>query len=223
MPHGRTLLSSPAIRSQDTIPAYAQTTRKRRWSASVGTTRETASSKSSEASERFEAALERTRASVRATVEQLVRPLADRGIPWAVTFGNHDFQCGLGNAEIESICREFPGCLNPDSARLQAEQYLPSQRVFACEPGTFALPGFRRGSYDVRAWSGIAGFRRLRTFRRVWKSVRGGVAISCRSAGNDGYAISETGSFARNREIAGTGSAVHGISAFSGGNSITNC
>ena len=60
-------------------PAYAQTTRKRRWSASVGTTRETASSKSSEASERFEAALERTRASVRATVEQLVRPLADRG------------------------------------------------------------------------------------------------------------------------------------------------
>ena len=103
-------------------PAYAQTTRKRRWSASVGTTRETASSKSSEASERFEAALERTRASVRATVEQLVRPLADRGIPWAVTFGNHDFQCGLGNAEIESICREFPGCLNPDPAGLQAEQ-----------------------------------------------------------------------------------------------------
>lgn len=145
-------------------PAYAQTTRKRRWSASVGTACETASPKSSEASERFEAALERTRAFVRATVEQLVRPLADRGIPWAVTFGNHDFQCGLSNAEIEGICREFPGCLNPDSAgaesnagnansaeimdsaksmdpaRLQSEQFLPSQRVFACEPGTFALP-----------------------------------------------------------------------------------
>lgn len=145
-------------------PAYAQTTRKRRWSASAETARETSSSKSSEASERFEAALERTRTSVRATIEQLVHPLVDRSIPWAVTFGNHDFQCGLGNAEIESICREFPGCLNPDptgdesnagsadsaeivdsakgtdSARLQAEQYLPSQRVFACESGTFALP-----------------------------------------------------------------------------------
>ena len=128
--------------------AYALTSRKRRWDArpasasseASGERYAAASSKSSEASERFEAALERTRASVRATVEQLVRPLADRGIPWAVTFGNHDFQCGLGNAEIESICREFPGCLNPDSARLQAEQYLPSQRVFACEPGTFALP-----------------------------------------------------------------------------------
>ena len=145
-------------------PAYAQTTRKRRWSASAETARETSSSKSSEASERFEAALECTRASVRATVEQLVRPLADRGIPWAVTFGNHDFQCGLNNAEIESICREFPGCLNPDSAgaesnagnansaetvdsakstdpvRLRSEHFLPNQRVFACEPGTFALP-----------------------------------------------------------------------------------
>ena len=82
-------------------PAYAQTTRKRRWSAAAGISSKTASSKSSEASERFEAALERTCASVRATVEQLVRPLADRGIPWAVTFGNHDFQCGLSNAEIE--------------------------------------------------------------------------------------------------------------------------
>lgn len=148
-------------------PAYAQTTRKRRWSAAAGISSKTASSKSSEASERFEAALERTCASVRATVEQLVRPLADRGIPWAVTFGNHDFQCGLSNAEIESICREFPGCMNPeptggesglggansansvgsmDSAedagfvQLRAESYLPNQRVFACEPGTFALP-----------------------------------------------------------------------------------
>ena len=148
-------------------PAYAQTTRKRRWSAAAGISSKTASSKSSEASERFEAALERTCASVRATVEQLVRPLADRGIPWAVTFGNHDFQCGLSNAEIESICREFPGCVNPeptggesglgdansansvgsmDSAedagfvQLRAESYLPNQRVFACEPGTFALP-----------------------------------------------------------------------------------
>lgn len=148
-------------------PAYAQTTRKRRWSAAAGISSKTASSKSSEASERFEAALERTRASVRATVEQLVRPLADRGIPWAVTFGNHDFQCGLSNAEIESICREFPGCVNPeptggesglggansansvgsmDSAedagfvQLRAESYLPNQRVFVCEPGTFALP-----------------------------------------------------------------------------------
>ena len=114
-------------------PAYAQTTRKRRWSASAETACETSSSKSSEVSERFEAALERTRTSVRATIEQLVHPLVDRSIPWAVTFGNHDFQCGLGNAEIESICREFPGCLNPDptgdkSNICRANACLPASR-----------------------------------------------------------------------------------------------
>ena len=149
-------------------PAYAQTTRKRRWSAAAGISSKTASSKSSEASERFEAALERTCASVRATVEQLVRPLADRGIPWAVTFGNHDFQCGLSNAEIESICREFPGCVNPEPTggesgprgrkfckfcgkhgfcgrcRFRATPggivFAESARIRLRVPGTFALP-----------------------------------------------------------------------------------
>ena len=80
--------------------AYALTSRKRRWDARPA-------SASSEASgERYAAALEHTRELVRATIEQLVHPLADRGVPWAVTFGNHDFQCGLDNDEIESICRE---------------------------------------------------------------------------------------------------------------------
>ena len=90
--------------------AYALTSRKRRWDARPA-------SASSEASgERYAAALEHTRELVRATIEQLVHPLADRGVPWAVTFGNHDFQCGLDNDEIESICREFPGCINPERA-----------------------------------------------------------------------------------------------------------
>ena len=82
--------------------AYALTSRKRRWDARPA-------SASSEASGgRYAAALEHTRELVRATIEQLVHPLADRGVPWAVTFGNHDFQCGLDNDGIESICREFP-------------------------------------------------------------------------------------------------------------------
>ena len=197
-------------------PAYAQTTRKRRWSAAAGISSRTASSKSSEASERFEAALERTCASVRATVEQLVRPLADRGIPWAVTFGNHDFQCGLSNAEIESICREFPGCVNPeptggesglggansansvgsmDSCGRCRFRTTPGGIVFAesarirLRAGHLRIAGCRCGPYDVRAGLGIAGFGRLRAFRRVRKPVRGGVAISCRSAESDACAI----------------------------------
>ena len=131
--------------------AYALTSRKRRWDARPA-------SASSEASgERYAAALEHTRELVRATIEQLVHPLADRGVPWAVTFGNHDFQCGLDNAEIESICREFPGCINPERAAdgttgiavkhgvkhdvgdMEQDFGLPEQPVIACAPGTFAL------------------------------------------------------------------------------------
>ena len=122
-------------------PAYAPTSRKRHWSARpIGNTSEALE-------ERYAAALEHTRELVRKTMEQLVHPLAERGVPWAVTFGNHDFQCGLDNGEIESICREFPGCLNPvpdgnadGAAQVSHAAVLPDQLVHACAPGTFALP-----------------------------------------------------------------------------------
>ena len=134
-------------------------------------------------------------------VEKLYDDLG-KELPWITKFckfcGKHGF-CG------RCRFRATPGgIVFAESARIRLRA------------GHLRIAGCRCGPYDVRAGLGIAGFRRLRTFRRVRKPVRGGVAISCRSAGNDGHAISETGSFARNREIAGTGSAVHGISAFSG-------
>ena len=87
---------------------------------------------------------------MRKAIGQFTEPLAARGIPWAVTYGNHDFQCGLSNAELDGIYREFPGCVNPPS------ETLPNQIAYTCgaggavqtpsgatgsgEPGTFALP-----------------------------------------------------------------------------------
>ena len=46
-------------------------------------------------------------------------------MPFAATYGNHDFQCGILADEQDDIYREYPGCLNP---------------VDSLEPGTFALP-----------------------------------------------------------------------------------
>ena len=46
-------------------------------------------------------------------------------MPFAATYGNHDFQCGILADEQDDIYREYPGCLNPDDS---------------LEPGTFALP-----------------------------------------------------------------------------------
>ncbi|AKV55954.1 phosphoesterase [Bifidobacterium actinocoloniiforme DSM 22766] len=85
---------------------------------------------------------------VRQTIAQIVQPLVERGVPFAVTYGNHDFQCGLDTDRMDAIYREFPGCLNPESAAA-AQSDLPrslpasgmsDQRAYACEPGTFALP-----------------------------------------------------------------------------------
>lgn len=56
--------------------------------------------------------LDDTMTAVRGEIAAFVKPLVDRGIPFAVTYGNHDFQCGLSNAELDAIYREFPGCLN---------------------------------------------------------------------------------------------------------------
>ncbi len=95
-------------------------------------------------------ALERTRALVRQQASQFLAPLIERGIPFAITYGNHDFQCGLSVDELDAIYREFPGCLNPgpldrDPAAPLAPQPVSAsgmdrQEAYACGPGTFALP-----------------------------------------------------------------------------------
>lgn len=121
-------------------PAFADSFRKRRWCEEAIP----------------ESALNHTRELVRKAIGQFTSPLASRGIPWAVTYGNHDFQCGLSNAELDGIYREFPGCINPPS------DALAKQTVYMCHkdgspaatngeetdapisastiPGTFALP-----------------------------------------------------------------------------------
>lgn len=119
--------------------AFAGSFRKRRWSDDPVS----------------DTALAKTRELVRKAIGQCVGPLVKRGIPWAVTYGNHDFQCGLDDAELDAMYREFPGCVNPprqwetsdargvvpgESGVITGVGPLPDQVVFACEPGTFALP-----------------------------------------------------------------------------------
>ena len=131
-------------------PAFSETFVKRSWNVQ----------------EAEKEALERTRQQVRGAIEQFLTPLIERGVPFAVTYGNHDSQCGLTNAQLDEIYRSFPGCLNPvpsdtaetaetaDAAddaknvetaeasemREPGESLLPKQTVLPFAPGTFALP-----------------------------------------------------------------------------------
>lgn len=69
--------------------------------------------------------MEATRAKVRRTFAAFLAPVVEAGVPFAATYGNHDFQCGILPEEQDDMYRELPGCLNPKDS---------------LEPGTFALP-----------------------------------------------------------------------------------
>ena len=48
--------------------------------------------------------------AVAATITKLLEPVTKRGIPFAVTFGNHDRQVGISNKDqIEHIYKTLPG------------------------------------------------------------------------------------------------------------------
>lgn len=104
---------------------------------------------------------EHTKQLVRDTVAQFLQPIIDRQIPFAVTFGNHDFQCGLKLDELTAIYAQFPGCVNPVVDAMHAQEgyradmlaegsaaaLLPLQKIYdSGEAGTFALPV--RDQYD---------------------------------------------------------------------------
>ena len=63
-------------------------------------------------------------------VRRVLGPALESRIPFAATYGNHDFQCGILADEQDDLYREFAGCMNP----------VAGSSPLALEPGTFALP-----------------------------------------------------------------------------------
>lgn len=50
-----------------------------------------------------------TKRKITETLGEIFRPIIERGIPFTATFGNHDRNCGIGNAEQMEIYKAFPG------------------------------------------------------------------------------------------------------------------
>ena len=84
--------------------------------------------------------LDETRQKVRDTFNGFLSPLIDAGVPFAATYGNHDFQCGILADEQDDIYREFPGCMNPKADTTTTPDHNAAPNPLAAEPGTFALP-----------------------------------------------------------------------------------
>lgn len=50
------------------------------------------------------------------TIEEIISPIEEAGIPFAVTFGNHDCQVGLSNSEQAEIYNLSPMCIHGEYA-----------------------------------------------------------------------------------------------------------
>ena len=65
------------------------------------------------------------------SAQEILQPIADRGIPFAVALGNHDSQFGATREEMYQVIRAIPGCVN-----------LPSKEgVYGCSNDVITLEG----------------------------------------------------------------------------------
>ena len=66
--------------------------------------------------------------NVAATIQKLLKPVADRNIPFAVTFGNHDRQVGISNKDqFEQIYKKLPNCIGEQAEGIDGggTTYIP--------------------------------------------------------------------------------------------------
>lgn len=62
---------------------------------------------------------------------EILRPLAESGIPWAVALGNHDSQFGTSREAMFQAIRNLPGCVN----------LAPKEGVYGCSNDVLTLSG----------------------------------------------------------------------------------
>ena len=98
---------------------------------------------------------------IQKTIEILTSPMEERGIPYAVTFGNHDIQCGLSNEEQAALYRQRPLGICPSEGPAAGTFFLTVQRKDGREALRFYLLDSghtgEHGSYnppsdDVLSW-----------------------------------------------------------------------
>lgn len=120
------------------------------------------------------------------SAREILQPLAESGIPWAVALGNHDSQFGSSREEMFAAIRALPGCVN----------LSPKEGVYGCSNDALTLSGSRgvehvfylfdsmdavvlKGEEDIHCYdyirhSQIAWYRAL---SEKFKASNGGVPV----------------------------------------------
>ncbi len=101
-------------------------------------------------------------ANVAGVLRKILSPVTEAGVPFAVTFGNHDAECGVPNARQAELYASLPG-------------YVPGERMSDAVPGAFRLlicgkndkPLFDVFCFDTRG-SAAAGGRGVTDEQLNW-------------------------------------------------------
>lgn len=109
----------------------------------------------------------------RTVVRKICSPMVERNIPFVVTYGNHDRQCGIGNEEQEGWYKAIPGCVNGMVAAREPQLYHGA--------GTLAVPVLDHEGEDIRlavmvadsgAGSGGSGYEPFDPALTAWVTAR---------------------------------------------------
>ena len=101
-------------------------------------------------------------ARITAVFSKLLAPVIEAGVPFAVTFGNHDAECGVPNARQAEIYASFPGCITEGrmSNAVPGAMRLPIY-------GAAGAPAFDLFLFDSRG-SAAAGGRGVSDQQLQW-------------------------------------------------------
>lgn len=91
--------------------------------------------------------MDQARNNVRETIAAFLDPIIRRGIPFAVTYGNHDFQCGIDIDEQEQLYSTFPGYVRPDAVFSAGTGYIAVQGANSSHPA-MGVTLIDSGDYD---------------------------------------------------------------------------
>ncbi|KAK2616301.1 hypothetical protein QQS21_000735 [Conoideocrella luteorostrata] len=91
-------------------------------------------------------------------VDQIVRPLVQRGLSWASTYGNHDHNFNISAVDILARERKFPGCRtrsmvkgrNAGVSNYYLPVYAPECQAYECAPELLLWFFDSRGGFYFR-------------------------------------------------------------------------
>lgn len=105
--------------------------------------------------------------NVARSIEAMLKPVIDRGLPFAYVFGNHDADYDMSHAEIYDYISSFPGALIPGRGELESPDYTIEVRASEMSDSVAAVL-YCLDSHAGSQYKGIGSYDWLRQSQILW-------------------------------------------------------